>query len=63
MYNRELCGKIVDKLFEAENKFSEIESLVKMIRVWAKDRDHELFPVIEILNKKVASAAEILRKL
>lgn len=54
--------KIINKMINIEDKFIEIESIVKMINIWVKEKDYELIPIINILNEKINSAAEIIKK-
>lgn len=55
-------NKIANKLVAIDDKFSEIESIAKMITIWVKDRDWELIPAIELLNSKISDVNEIIKK-
>lgn len=51
---------ILNKLTALENKFIEIESIAKILNLWAKENDYELIPLINMLNNKMNDAAKII---
>ena len=62
MQDKAFQDNIVDKLINIEDKFIEIESIVKMINIWVKERDYELIPILNILNDRINSVSEIIKK-
>lgn len=55
-------NKIANKLANIDDKFIEIESIIKMLNIWVKEKDYELIPVMNILNNKINDLVQILRK-
>lgn len=55
-------NEIANKLIEIDDKFSEIEILIKTINFWVKERDYELIPILDMLNSKICAMAKIIRK-
>ena len=43
---------ILNKLTALEDKFTEIESITKILNLWAKENDYELIPIVNMLNNK-----------
>lgn len=43
MQDKAFQNDIINKLINIEDKFIEIESIVKMINIWVKEKDYELF--------------------
>lgn len=62
MQDKASQDNIIDKLINIEDKFIEIESIVKMINIWVKERDYELIPILNILNDRINSISEIIKK-
>jgi len=62
MQNNNDNNYIINKLIHVDDKFMEIESIIKIINIWVKERDYELIPVVNILNDKVNELIRILRK-
>lgn len=55
-------NSLVNQLISIEDKFMEIEPLIKTINIWIKENDYELIPIMNILNSKIKDFADILRK-
>lgn len=55
-------NEAINKLIKIDDKFAEIEILIKTINFWIKERDYELIPILEMLNSKICAMAEIIRK-
>ena len=55
-------NKLANKLAYIDDKFTEIQSIVKILNIWVKEKDYELIPVINLLNNKINDTAEIFRK-
>jgi|InofroStandDraft_1065614.scaffolds.fasta_scaffold00001_451 hypothetical protein len=62
MKDNENYNKIANKLANIDDKFIEIESIIKMLNIWVKEKDYELIPVMNILNNKINDLVQILRK-
>ncbi len=62
MQNNNDYNEIANKLAYINDKFNEIESIVKMLNIWIKDKDYELIPIINILNSKLNDITKILEK-
>lgn len=60
MQNNNNYNEIVNKLAHINDKFIEIESIVKMLNIWVKEKDYELIPIINILNNKMNDITKIL---
>lgn len=54
--------KLANKMICIDDKFSEIEPLIKTLNIWVKENYFELIPVINILNCKINDMAEIIKK-
>ena len=59
MKDNENYNKIANKLANIDDKFIEIESIIKMLNIWVKEKDYELIPV---MNIKINDLVQILRK-
>lgn len=62
MQNNNDYNRIANKLAYINDKFNEIESIVKMLNIWVKDKDYELIPIINILNNKINDITKIFEK-
>lgn len=62
MQNNNDYNRIANKLACINDKFNEIESIVKMLNIWVKDKDYELIPIINILNNKINDITKIFEK-
>ncbi len=62
MKDNENYNKIANKLANIDDKFIEIESIIKMLNIWIKEKDYELIPIMNILNNKINDLVQILRK-
>jgi hypothetical protein len=51
---------ILNKLTALEDKFTEIESITKILNLWAKENDYELIPIVNMLNNKMNDVARII---
>lgn len=54
--------KIANKLVNLEDKFSEAETIIKMLNIWVKDNNYELIPIMNILNSKIKDMVNIINK-
>lgn len=59
---QEKYNKLANKLLIVEDKFYEIQPIVRTIDIWAKENDYELIPIIKILNNKMKGLTEIISK-
>ncbi len=55
-------NKVINKLVNLEDKFSEIDTITKMLNIWVKENSYELIPIINILNSKIKDMADIINK-
>ncbi len=62
MQDKAFQNDIINKLINIEDKFIEIESIVKMINIWVKEKDYELIPILNILNDKIDDVSKIIKK-
>ncbi len=62
MKDNENYNKIANKLANIDDKFIEIESIIKMLNIWIKENNYELIPIMNILNNKINDLVQILRK-
>lgn len=53
--------EFANKLAYIDDKMSEIETIMKMLDIWVKDKDYELIPIINILNTKIDNIIKELR--
>jgi len=51
---------ILNKLIALENKFTEIESIIKVLNLWVKENDYKLIPIINMLNGKMNDTIKII---
>lgn len=61
MHSKKDYNNLANKLVKIDNKFSEIEPVVKTINIWIRENDYELIPVMNILNSKIKELAKVLR--
>lgn len=54
-------SKIANKLAHIEDKFMEIQSIIKIINIWVKDKDYELIPIINMLNDKMDEIEKVFK--
>lgn len=63
MYNKKDYNNIANKLAIIEDKFLEIKKISNVIEIWVKNNDYELIPIVNMLNEKMSSMAEIFNNL
>lgn len=59
---QEKYNKLANKIISFEDKFSEIQPVIKTLDIWIKENDYELIPIMKILNNKIKDLSKIINK-
>lgn len=62
MDNQTSYNEIVNTLVSIEDRALEASSVVKVLDIWAKERDFEMIPIVNILNEKIQGILDIIKK-